>query len=81
MSTTDDFRYKSHELLIELDAATNHMMMLVSARKVAGFEWSEAAKRQKLAYETWSAFLYAPETDPMPCLDGRASGSYGQLAD
>lgn len=81
MRNTDDFRFDSHQLLLELDAATNHMMMLVSARQVTGYPWDEAAKRQKLAYEAWAAFLYAPETDPMPPLDGRAVGSYGSLVD
>jgi hypothetical protein len=76
MSSTEDFRFQSHQFLLELDAATNHMMMLVSARQVTGYAWDEAAKRQKLAYETWAAFLYGPETDPMPSLDARAAGSY-----
>jgi hypothetical protein len=89
MNSTDDFRFRSHHLLLELDAATNHIMMLVSARQVSGYAWEEAAKRQKLAYEAWAAFLYAPspspspspETDPMPCLDARSAGSYGPLGD
>lgn len=81
MSNTDDFRFQSHQFLLELDAATTRMMMLVSARQATGYVWEEAAKRQKLAYEAWAAFLYAPATDPMPILDGRALGSYGPLAD
>ncbi|APV42083.1 hypothetical protein PFAS1_23165 [Pseudomonas frederiksbergensis] len=81
MSNSDDFRFQSHHLLLELDAATNHMMMLISARQAAGYAWDEAAKRQKLAYEAWAVFLYAPQTDPMPSLDGRAAGSFGPLAD
>jgi hypothetical protein len=81
MSTTDDYRFQSHHLLLELDASTNHMMMLVSARQTSGYPWEEAARRQKLAYETWAAFLNAPQTDPMPTLDGRAEGSYEPLAD
>jgi len=81
MSNTDDFRFQSHHLLLELDAATNHMMMLVSARQAEGYSWDEAARRQKAAYEAWTALLYAPKTDPMPSLDGRAAGSYGPFAD
>ncbi|MGF6161247.1 hypothetical protein ABIE16_000512 [Pseudomonas sp. 2725] len=81
MINIDDFRFKSHHLLLELDAATNHMMMLVSARKITGDPWSEAAERQKQAYEAWAAFLSESETNPMPCLDGRAADSYGPLED
>jgi hypothetical protein len=81
MINIDDFRLKSHHLLLELDAATNHMMMLVSARKITGDPWSEAAERQKQAYEAWAAFLSESETNPMPCLDGQAADSYGPLED
>ncbi|MDQ0123538.1 hypothetical protein J2W17_002485 [Pseudomonas lini] len=78
MSNQDDFRFQSHYLLLELDAATNHLMMLVSARQVKGYPWDEAAKRQKLAYEAWAAFLLQ-ETDSMPFLTEQATGSYGSL--
>ncbi|WP_090182455.1 hypothetical protein [Pseudomonas arsenicoxydans] len=89
MNSTDDFRFRSHQLLLELDAATNHIMMLVSARQVSGYAWEEAASRQKLAYEAWAAFLYAPspspspspETDPIPSLDGRPAGKLWTLTD
>nr|WP_307343038.1 hypothetical protein [Pseudomonas lini] len=78
MSNEDDFRFQSRYLLLELDAATNHVMMLVSAREVTGYPWDEAAKRQKRAYEAWAAFLMH-ETGPMPFLTGQAAGSYGSL--
>lgn len=83
MSNADDYRFRSHELLLELDAATTSLMMLVSARQLEGAPWIGATKRQRLAYEAWAAFLYAPKIDPtpMPILDGRAAGSYGPLAD
>jgi hypothetical protein len=81
MSDLDDFRFQSHRLLLELDAATTHLMMLVSARQVEGASWSEATNRQKLAYEAWAMFLNAPKIDPMPVLDGRAAGSYAPSAD
>lgn len=83
MGNSDDFRFQSHQLLLELDAATSHMMMLVSARQASGYAWDEAGKRQKLAYDTWAHFLYAPvpAIDPMPSLVGRATGSFGPLAD
>ncbi|MFY0727327.1 hypothetical protein [Pseudomonas sp. NFX15] len=74
MVDIDDFRFKSHQLLLDLDAATNHLMMLVVAAEVSGPRWNEAAMRQKVAYDAWAALLYAVETDPMPCLDGRPPG-------
>ncbi|MNF76248.1 hypothetical protein D3C84_583570 [compost metagenome] len=81
MSNLDDFRFQSHELLLQLDAATTHLMMLVSARQVEGASWIEATNRQKLAYEAWATFLSEPKIDPMPVLDGRAAGSYAPSAD
>jgi hypothetical protein len=81
MSNLDDFRFQSHELLLALDAATTHLMMLVSARKVESSSWSEDTNRQKLAYEAWAAFLNAPKIDPTPVLDGRSAGSYAPSAD
>ena len=81
MSNLDDFRFRSHELLLDLDAATTNLMMLVSAHQLEGALWREATYRQKQAYEAWATFLNAPKIDPMPTLDGRAAGSYGPLAD
>jgi len=71
MFNVDDFRFKSHRLLLDLDAATNHLMMLVVANEVSGPKWNEAAMRQKVAYEALALLLYAVETDSMPRLDGR----------
>lgn len=76
MNNTDDYRFRSHELLLELDAATTSLMMLVSARRLEGSPWADAINRQKLAYEAWVTLLNAPKIDPMPVLDGRAAGSY-----
>lgn len=80
MSNLDDYRFQSHLLLLELDAATTNLMMLVSARQLEGAPWIAATNRQKLAYDAWAAFLYASTTDPMPVLDGRSAGS-GPVAD
>jgi hypothetical protein len=60
MASIDDFRMKSHELLLELDAATMGMMMLVSSKCVSGPEWEIATKRQHNAYQCWDAFMNAP---------------------
>jgi hypothetical protein len=81
MSNLDDYRFQSHRLLLELDAATTNLMMLVLARQLEGTPWTAATNRQKLAYDAWAAFLYAPTTDPIPVLDGRATGGYGPLAE
>jgi hypothetical protein len=81
MSNLDEYRFQSHQLLLELDAPTTNLMMLVSARQLEGIVWIGAANRQKLAYEAWAAFLYTPATDPIPPLDGRAAGSYEPLAE
>nr|WP_225248363.1 hypothetical protein [Pseudomonas tehranensis] len=62
MSGIDDFRFKSHHLLIELDAATSMMMQLVSSKEVVGAGWDAATVRHHDAFEAWSAFLNSPES-------------------
>ena len=62
MASIDDFRFESHQLLLELDAATMGMMTLVSSRRVSGPEWDAASKRQHDAYKCWDAFMNAPLT-------------------
>lgn len=57
MASIEDFRYESHKLLLELDASTMGMMMLVSSRCVSGPEWVAATKRQHDAYDRWDAFI------------------------
>ncbi|WP_429379310.1 hypothetical protein [Pseudomonas frederiksbergensis] len=81
MLDIDDFRFTSHHLLLELDAATNHLMMLVVAKEVSGLRWDAAAQRQKLAYDAWATLLYQPAEDPMHCLDGRPLGSNGSMTE
>ncbi|KAI2669549.1 hypothetical protein GBC55_027095 [Pseudomonas sp. TNT3] len=66
MTSVDDFRTKSHELLIELDAATMGMMLLVSSRCVSGPAWEEATQRHHDAYEVWNTFLNVPESGASP---------------
>lgn len=59
MASIDDFRFESHQLLLELDAATMGMMTLVSSRCVSGPEWDAANNRQHEAYKCWDAFMNA----------------------
>lgn len=74
MPSTDDFRFNAHHLLLDLDATTNHLMMLVVSHEVSGSRWDEAVARQKQAYEAWVSILTEIQIDPMPVLDGRAAG-------
>lgn len=71
MIPNDDFRYKSHTLLIELDAATTQLMMLVVSGELSGSVWDEALARQSDAYSAWVTAAKRVEVDPMPTLDGR----------
>ena len=64
MTSVDDFRLDSYTLLLELDAATTSMMMLVSSRHASGPEWDKATKRHSDACEVWSSFLSAPINSP-----------------
>lgn len=62
MASIEDFRMKSQELLIELDAATMEMMTLVTSKCVSGPDWDFASNRQHAAYESWDAFMNTPNT-------------------
>ncbi|WP_431699893.1 hypothetical protein [Pseudomonas sp. BR20] len=62
MNDIDDFRFESHKLLVELDAATTKMMMLVASKNVTGPEWQEATNDHKAAFDAWNSFLNAPCT-------------------
>lgn len=71
MIPTDDFRFQSHGLLVELDAATTKLMMLVVAGELSGSRWDEAFARQSAAYTAWVTAATGVQVDPMPALDGR----------
>lgn len=71
MPSTDDFRFNAHHFLLDMDAATNHLMMLVVSHEVTGSRWDEAVSRHKQAYAAWASILTGIQTDPMPALDGR----------
>jgi hypothetical protein len=71
MSPTDDLRFQSHVLLVELDAATTQLMMLVVAGEISGTRWDEAFARQSSAYSAWVTVARGVRVDPMPVLDGR----------
>jgi hypothetical protein len=71
MALNYDFRFHSHVLLVELDAATTQLMMLVVAGELSGNRWDGAFSRQSVAYSAWVAAVNGVPTDPMPALDGR----------
>ncbi len=73
MPANDDFRFNAHHLLLDLDATTNHLMMLVVSHEVSGSRWDEAVARRKQAYAAWASILTGIQIDPMPVLDGRAA--------
>lgn len=39
MTTVEDFKAKSQELLVELDAATSEMMTLICVHQMTGTAW------------------------------------------
>jgi hypothetical protein len=57
MMTTDDFRARAHELIADLDAATNEMMNLISEHQLSGPEWERVSQWQHEAYERWMSYL------------------------
>jgi hypothetical protein len=57
MTTVEDFKVKSHELLVELDSATSEMMTLICAHQMSGDAWEEAVRRQHEAYERWVGYM------------------------
>lgn len=71
MNPDEDFRYQAHLLLVELDAATTKLMMLVVAGEISGNRWDEAVALQTSAYEAWMTAVAGIRIDPMPVLDAR----------
>jgi hypothetical protein len=57
MPFQDDFRFKAHELLVELDASIAKMMMMVSAKEIEGAFWDEATNRHHHAFIAWRDFI------------------------
>ena len=60
MNSIEEFRYKSHQLLLELDAATTRMMMLVALHEVSGPVWNEAYQDHCNAYKAWNDYVNTP---------------------
>jgi len=67
MTTQDEFRFRAHELIVELDATTSEMMKLIAAHQMTGPEWEHATRLQHEAYERWLSYLndrVPPESKP-----------------
>lgn len=60
MTFNDEFRLATYKLLLELDASTTSMMLLVSSRDTAGIDWALAVQRHHDACEVWNSFLNQP---------------------
>ena len=71
MISIDDLRFQSHSLLVELDAATTKLMMLVVEGNLSGARWDEAFARQSSAYSAWVTAVRGVKVDPVPVLDCR----------
>lgn len=60
MLPKDDFEFLTHQLLLELDAATTQMIVLVTASQTGGPDWLAALDRLKKAYADCTAILGTP---------------------
>ncbi|MEN5147821.1 hypothetical protein ACP3TY_07160 [Pseudomonas rustica] len=73
MNSHEDFRFNAHKHLLDLDASTTRLMMLVVASEVSGLHWNEAVTRHQLAIDAWAVLLAAPmlalDEKPMPSGD------------
>lgn len=57
----DEFRFRAHELLVELDASIAKMMMMVAAKEIEGAFWAEATNRHYQAFLAWHDFIAATD--------------------
>jgi hypothetical protein len=69
LNTYEDFRFNAHKRLLEVDASTSLLMMLVVSGEVSGGGWDEAWTRQKLAYDAWTTLVCGVQIDSMTALD------------
>ncbi|MEX6663736.1 hypothetical protein [Pseudomonas sp. W2-17] len=61
MQAADDFRYKSHTLLLELDSSTVQMMKLVVLSDMGTVSWDKAVRTHHDAYSALHAHLDHPD--------------------
>jgi hypothetical protein len=69
MTSFEEFRATSRDLLIDLDAATMTMMALISSKRNSGPEWDVATKQHQEAYQRWNVFLSIPTAVVKPSTD------------
>ena len=66
MLTNEDFRFKAHHYLLDLEATNNHLMLLVVAGEVTGKIWDDALTKQKCSYAAWLEAVDANEVSGAP---------------
>lgn len=59
MSSTDDFRFSAHRHLLDLEACTYQLMMLVASGDITGITWEDAMERQRRSFDSWLEFTEA----------------------
>lgn len=66
MLTNEDFRFKAHHYLLDLEATNNHLMLLVVAGEVSGKIWDDALARQKCSYAAWFEVVESNDVSDAP---------------
>ena len=66
MLMKEDFRFKAHHYLLDLEATNNHLMLLIVAGEVTGKIWDDAISRQKCSYAAWLEAVDANEVSDAP---------------
>jgi len=66
MLTNEDFRFKAHHYLLDLEATNNQLMMLVVAGEVSGKIWDDALSRQRCSYTAWFEAVGSIEVSGAP---------------
>lgn len=56
----DDYRYAAHRHLLDLEASTYQLMMLVASGDISGIIWDGALERQRRSFSSWREFSDAP---------------------
>ena len=69
MHAFDDFRFKAHEHLIDLEATTNQLMLLVVSDEMTGKIWDDTLSRQKCSYSAWIAVAESRSCPDVPAID------------
>ncbi|WP_433588252.1 hypothetical protein [Pseudomonas koreensis] len=69
MHAFDDFRFKAHEHLIDLEATTNQLMQLVVSDDMTGKIWDDTLSRHKCSFSAWIAVADSRACQDVPAID------------